>query len=93
MKSDKYKRSIDLSCPTCGCKDFSYDEGVDEAIQVMTCASCEREFNRDEFLRENSENIDEHLSEIKSEVKEDFADQLRESLKKSFSGDKNIRIK
>ncbi|MBH0063502.1 hypothetical protein I6E85_20515 [Pseudoalteromonas sp. NZS71] len=59
----------------------------------MTCASCEREFNKDELLQENSENIDEHLSEIKNEVKRDLADQLRKSLKKSFSGNKNIRFK
>ena len=93
MKPDKYDRSINLLCPTCGCKDFSYEEGVDEAIQIMTCASCEREFNKDELLQENSENIDEHLSEIKNEVKKDLADQLRKSLKKSFSGKKNIRFK
>ena len=89
MKPDKYNRSINLLCPTCGCKDFSYDEGVDETIQIMTCASCEREFNKNELLQENSENIAEHLSEIKSEVKKDLADQLR----KSFSGNKNIRFK
>ncbi|MEL0628445.1 ECs_2282 family putative zinc-binding protein [Psychromonas aquatilis] len=93
MKSDKYNRSISLQCPTCGCKDFSYDEGVDEAIQIMTCASCEREFNKDELLQENSENIDEHLSEIKNEVTKDLVNELRKSLKKSFSGSKNIRFK
>lgn len=89
MKPDKYNRSINMLCPTCGSTDFSYDEGVDESIQIMTCVSCEREFNKDELLQENSENIDEHLSEIKSEVKKDLVDQMR----KSFSGNKNIRFK
>lgn len=59
----------------------------------MTCASCGREFNKDEFIQENSENIDEHLSEIKEEVLKDVQDELCKSLKKAFSGSKNIRIK
>jgi uncharacterized Zn finger protein (UPF0148 family) len=93
MNPDKYNRSISLLCPTCGCSDFSYDDGVNESIQVMTCASCEREFNKDELIQENSEKIDEHLSEIKEEVTKDVADELRKSLKKAFSGSKNIRLK
>lgn len=93
MKPENYNRNITLLCPTCGCSDFSYQEGSDESIQVMTCASCDREFNKDELIQENRENIDEHLSEIKEEVLKDVADELRKSLKKAFSGSKNIRFK
>jgi uncharacterized Zn finger protein (UPF0148 family) len=93
MNADKYNRNIVLLCPTCGCSDFSNDEGVDQTIQVMTCASCGRELNRDELIRENSENIEEHFSEIKKEVIKDVADEFRKSLKKAFSGSKNIRLK
>ncbi|UAA40756.1 hypothetical protein KIH87_08330 [Paraneptunicella aestuarii] len=59
----------------------------------MTCVSCERKFNKDELIRENGENIEEHLSEMKREVVKDVADELRKSLKKAFSGSKNIRFK
>jgi len=93
MNSDKYNRSISLLCPTCGCTEFSYDEGSDETIQIMTCASCDREFNKDDLIQENSENIEEHLSEIKKEVTKGFAEELRKRMKKSFSGNKNIRFK
>lgn len=93
MNPEKYNRSIKLLCPTCGCADFSYDEGLDEAVQVMTCVSCGRELNRDELIQENSENIGEHLSEIKDAILKDAAEELRESLKKAFSGNKNIRLK
>ena len=93
MNPEKYNRSISSLCPTCGCSDFSYEEGGDETIQVMTCASWDREFNKDELIHENSENIDEHLSEIKEEVLKDVQDELRKSLKKAFSSSKNIRIK
>lgn len=93
MDSEKYNRNVRVLCPTCGCSDFSYSEGSEETIQVMTCASCERAFTRDELLQENSENIRENLSEIKDEILKDVAAELRKSLKKSFSGNKNIRIK
>jgi predicted nucleic acid-binding Zn-ribbon protein len=93
MTSDKYNRSVRLLCPTCGCSDFSYDEGADKTVQIMTCASCEQELSKDELIQENSENIDEHLSEIKKDAMKDIADELRKSLKKAFSGSKNIRIK
>lgn len=93
MDSEKYNRNVRVLCPTCGCSDFSYSEGSEETIQVMACASCEREFTRDELLQENSENIQENLSEIKDEVLKDIAEELRKSLKKAFSGNKNIRLK
>lgn len=93
MNPEKYNRSVSLICPTCGCSDFSYEEGTDETIQIMTCASCEREFNKDELIQENRENIEEHLSEMKEDVVNDVADKLRKSLKKAFSGSKNIRFK
>ena len=93
MNPEKYSRSIRLLCPTCGACNLSYDEGVDETLRIMTCASCEREFNKDDLIQENSENIDKLLSDIKTEVTTDIADELRKSLKKTFSGSKNIRMK
>lgn len=93
MNPEKYNRSVGLLCPTCGCSDFSYEEESNETIQIMTCVSCEREFNKDELIQENSENIEEHPSEIKEEVVIDVAGELRKSLKKAFSGNKNIRFK
>lgn len=93
MNPDKYDQTINLTCPTCGCSDFAFDRGVDEKIEVMKCASCDREFSKDELLRENSENIDLHLSEIKEQITKDIADDFRKSLRNAFSGNKHIKIK
>lgn len=93
MSSEKYNRSVSLLCPTCGCSDFSCDEGIDETIQILTCALCEREFTKEELVQENNENIEEHLSEMKKEITKDLADELRKSFKKAFSRNKNIRFK
>ena len=59
MSPEQYIRTIRLQCLMCGCSDFSYDAGVDETIQIMACASCERTSNKDELIHETSENIDE----------------------------------
>lgn len=93
MNSEKYDRSIRLLCPTCGCSDFSYGEGSDEAIQIMVCASCEREFNKDELIHENGENIDENLCEVKAVIAKDIVSEFRKHLKKSFHNNKSIRFK
>lgn len=93
MKSAKYDRRISLLCPTCGSSQFEFDEGVDEAIEMLKCASCGRELTKDELIQENSENISEHAKEIGQEVVKDFAEDMRKSLKKAFRGSKNIRIK
>jgi len=84
MNMDKYNREVSLLCPTCGCADFSCREGVEESIEMMMCASCNRIFTKDELIRENGENIDEHLSEIKKELTEDIVDEFSRSLKKSI---------
>jgi len=93
MVPEKYDREVKLLCPTCGCNDFLYDDGIEETIQIMTCASCGRELNKDELLHENSENIDEHLSEIQEEFTKDMTDEIQKALIKAFSGSKNFRIK
>lgn len=93
MKDEKYQRSIGLQCPTCGCTDYEYEQGSDETIELAKCASCGRELTKDELIRENSENINEHSAEISKQITEDFAKELKGSLKKAFKGSKNIRIK
>lgn len=93
MNPEKYNRNINLLCPTCGSSEFTHTRTVDERVQKVTCRSCERELDKEELIRENSENINEHMSEIKKEVVKDVTDELRKSLKKAFSGNKNIRLK
>lgn len=93
MKNKNYNRNINLLCPTCGCSQFSFENGVDETIEIAKCASCGREATKDELIHENSENISEHVKEIGKNVTDDIAKHLRESLKKAFKGSKNIRIK
>ncbi len=93
MGDDKYGRSVTLLCPTCGGSQFAYDEGSDEIMGIVKCASCDREMTKDDLIQENREIISENAKEIGHEVVRDLAHERKKSLKKSFQGSKNIKIK
>lgn len=81
MDFQKYNRVIDLLCPTCGCTQYEVEGGVDETIEMVTCASCGRELSKDELRHENSENIDEHVKEVKAKIAKDLFKDLKKFFK------------
>jgi hypothetical protein len=81
MDAEKYNRSVTLVCPTCGGTQFKYDKVVDETIEIAKCASCDRELTKDELIRENSENISEHVKEMGDEIMKDAAEALKNIFK------------
>jgi uncharacterized Zn finger protein len=91
MDSEKYNRSIVLSCPTCGNTDFETSE--DENNPLVRCVSCNRETTKDDLINENGENIDFNVDEISDEVLTDVSNNLSKMLKNAFKGSKNIKIK
>lgn len=93
MDTEKYNRSVTLLCPTCGGTQFSPASPEDIESEIQKCEGCGREITRDELIRENSENIDEHLNEIKKEVTKDLASELKKQLAAAFKGNKFIKIK
>ncbi|MXS86337.1 hypothetical protein ABO04_10650 [Nitrosomonas sp. HPC101] len=93
MDAEKYNRSVTLLCPTCGGTQFSPVSPDNIESELQKCASCSREITRDELIRENSENINEHVNEIKKEMTEDVANELKKQLASVFKGSKFIKIK
>lgn len=93
MDADKYTRSVTLLCPTCGSTQFSPVAPDNIESELQQCASCGREITRDELIRENSENIDEHVKEIGHEVANDLALELKKQLASAFKGSKFIKVK
>lgn len=93
MNPEKYSRSITLLCPTCGSTNFETQGEPDETVAMTKCVSCGRETSKADFIRENSENISEHVKEMGAEIMKDGADELRKSLKEAFRGSKFIKIK
>jgi len=93
MDAEKYSRTVNLVCPTCGSTEFSQvDENTPET-EFITCASCGREITKAELMRENSENIDEHMKEMGEEAVDDLQQQLKKSLTNAFKGNKFIKFK
>lgn len=93
MDTEKYERTVGLMCPTCGCTEYSTVATDDDESQLMRCASCGREIPRDDLIRQNSENINEHMKEIGKEVTKDVAAELRRQLSAAFKGSKFIKVK
>jgi|SRR3989338_823929 len=93
VDSEKYNRSVTLLCPTCGSTQFSSSKPDDGESELLTCASCNREITRDDLIRENSENVDEHIKEIGKEVTKDLALELKNKLASAFKGSQFIKIK
>lgn len=86
MDAEKYNRSISLNCPTCAGDQFEFDG---EDAQIFKCASCDREYKKEELINANSENISEHTKEIGKEITDD----LLKGFRKSFSKNKNFQFK
>lgn len=93
MDTEKYNRSVTLLCPTCGGTQFSPMAPDNIESELQQCASCGREIARDELIRENSENIDEHVKEIGKEVTNDLALELKKHLAAAFKGSNLIKVK
>lgn len=93
MRTGKYNRNVTLICPTCGGSQFETGDDIDEQTASAKCLSCDRELTKDELIRENSANIEEHASEIGKEAMGDFAKEMKKIFKKTFSGNKYIKFR
>ena len=93
MNNDKYSRNIELRCPTCGGSQFEYDDDIDADHAIVRCIGCDRTMTKDELIKENAENIDEHAKEIGKEAMDDLAKKMKKDLKKAFKGSKYVKCK
>lgn len=93
MDTEKYNRTLSLRCPTCAGDQFEFEHGVDETIELATCAACGRVLTKDELIRENSELIDAQVNEIGAEMVKDAAAEMRRALKNAFRGSKSFKIR
>lgn len=87
MHSNKYKRSIEMHCPSCGGTEFRSNENDSESL--VTCTSCGLQLNRDDLRQENEQNIAAHVDEVKKEIVQD----VRKAFRDAFKGNKNFGIK
>jgi len=93
MNDAKYGREIEITCPVCGSSSFEVNAAVDEAVEMTKCASCGREDTKDELLRDNSENLAEHVNEMGAEIIKDTVAEFRASMRKALRGSKHIKFR
>ena len=93
MNNDKYSRNIELRCPTCGGTQFEYGDDIGADHAIVRCIGCDRTMTKDELIKENAENIDEHAKEIGKEAMEDLAKKMKKDLKKAFKDSKHVKFK
>jgi DNA-directed RNA polymerase subunit M/transcription elongation factor TFIIS len=91
MEGNKYNREITFFCPECGSATWEFDGEKEEIPGIVKCASCGREYSREQLIQCNKQNIDKNFSEMAEEAIKDGVEELKESLKKSFRGNKNIK--
>jgi ribosomal protein S27AE len=84
-----YSRSLELLCPTCAGASFEFDHDVGEAVRTYQCGGCGGSFSHEDLIQSNSPRIDAEIGAIGEEV---LGDALR-NLRKSFAGNKFIKIK
>lgn len=81
MNPEKYDRNIELTCPVCGNTQFEFDEATVEEGTPIKCISCGEETTKDQLLRDNAENVDEHVHEVQREVMDDISKEIKKSFK------------
>lgn len=86
---EKYNRNVTLLCPTCGLTQFEYDSENNDDNSLIKCVSCGRTMTKKELIDANDENISAHIEEMGK----DIVDDLQNDLRKSFAGNRFIKIK
>jgi hypothetical protein len=84
-----YSRSLELLCPTCAGASCEFDHDVGEAVRIYQGGGCGGSFSHEDLMQSNSSRIDTEIDAIGEEV---LGDALRK-LRKSFAGNKFIKIK
>lgn len=88
---DDLSVQVPLSCPTCGCTQFSESSGANQAPDddsYFTCAHCGATFSRSQLIDANSESIDATIQDMS----DDILTKLSKDLKRAM-GRQNWKIK
>lgn len=86
-----YGFSVTLRCPVCG----STDIDLSEDKSYGKCNMCNKEFpdGYDELVELNQATIEAAVEDKAAEIQKEFEKELYDRLKKTFKGNKYIKIK
>jgi len=91
-QKENYNFNIKLQCVVCG-RDDCFESNEDKSY--IKCTNCGKEYfgGRDELIEYNNEQIRESIEHKEKEITSDVTEEIHDMLKKSFSGNKHIKIK
>ena len=82
---DDLSVQVPLSCPTCGCTEFSEDSEADQKSddkRIFTCAHCGAQFSKTQLIDANSESINATIQDIGDEIISALSKDLKRELRK-----------
>ena len=82
---DDLSVQVALSCPTCGCTEFTEASGPDwESAddRYFTCAHCGKTVSRAQLIEANSESIDATIRDLGDDIIAAFSKDLKRALKR-----------
>jgi len=91
MDMNKFNRTVQLLCPSCGCSQF-IQETINNSKKI-TCASCGKTMTEDELKEKNGDAIHLNIHEMAHEARDYVEDELKKTLQKSFSNLKHIKFR
>lgn len=83
MNEEKYNRSVELQCETCGGSKFEFEEPITDA-SLLKCVGCDREYIKSELMELNEANIQNGIEEMGQDFMKDVTKDLKKSFGKAF---------
>lgn len=93
MNAEKYRRNVELLCPTCGGTQFSQPEEEVSDVALIACIGCGLQTTKAELISSNAESIQAYADEMKKEIVKDVGKELKKMLTDTFKGNKFIKIR
>lgn len=82
---DDLSVQVTLSCPTCGCTEFSEASAQDQSSadeRYFICAHCGTTIARDQLIEANSESIDATIQDMGDDIVSALSKDLKKTLKR-----------
>lgn len=82
---DDLSVQVTLSCPTCGCTEFSEASGQDQNSadeRYFICAHCGAAISRDQLIAANLESIDATIQDMGDDIVSALSKDLKKALKR-----------
>ena len=82
---DDFSVQVTLSCPTCGCTEFSECPGSSQNLGDdghFICAHCGATFSKSQLIEANSESIDATIQDMGDDIASAVSKDLKKAMKR-----------